>query len=118
MKLLFNGDQRKADSLFVEKFSNKRIVRSHQTLGNLEIQLGHKDIQNYKRALNLNTGIASVEYDLAGSTFRQEVFVSYPDEVMAIHLEIEGPEALEGTIRLNRPTDMGVETVRTFGARQ
>ena len=33
--LLINGLEEAADSMFVNKFSRKRIVRSHQTLGDL-----------------------------------------------------------------------------------
>ena len=59
-ELLFNGEHVLADSIFVEKFSNKTIVRSHQTLGDLHIDLGHKKITEYRRELNISKGVSTV----------------------------------------------------------
>ena len=53
-EMLFNYENQKVDSILVKKFSNKTIVRSHQTLGDLLINFDHNKITEYKRSLNLN----------------------------------------------------------------
>jgi len=52
-KLLFEGKNVEADAFFVDKFSRKGIVRSHQTLGDLFIDFDHKNITDYRRALRV-----------------------------------------------------------------
>ena len=61
--LLIKGDIQTVDSLLVEKFSRKTVVRSHQTLGDLSIKLNHNKISDYKRSLNLNEAVATVTYN-------------------------------------------------------
>ena len=102
------------DSLLVEKFSRKTVVRSHQTLGDLFINLNQNSITDYKRSLNLNNAIASVEYKTEGFKVLQNAFISNPDQVLIIRLTSEHPKGLNGSIRLERPTDEGVATAQTF----
>lgn len=112
--LLFKGDNTKADSLFVEKFSRKRVVRSHQTLGDLFIDFKHKNITAYKRELDISKAIAKVSYKVDGALFTEKVFVSNPDNVIVVQLTSDGTEGLNAKLRLNRPKDAGVPTSKTF----
>lgn len=113
-KLLIQGEIQVVDSLLVEKFSRKTVVRSHQTLGDLFINLNQNSITDYKRSLNLNNAIASVEYKTEGFKVLQNAFISNPDQVLIIRLTSEHPKGLNGSIRLERPTDEGVATAQTF----
>ena len=61
-KLLLQGDAKTSDSLIVEKFSNKSITLSHQTLGNIFLNWDHKNITDYQRSLNLATAISNISY--------------------------------------------------------
>ena len=110
-ELLFNGEQVLADSLFVEKFSNKTIVRSHQTLGDLHIDLGHKKITDYRRELNISKGISTVSYKTGGAQVEERIFVSHPQEAIFIEIISESKQGLNGRVRLSRPEDNGHPTV-------
>jgi alpha-L-fucosidase 2 len=55
---------------------------------------------DYRRSLDLATGIALTEYTLNGAKIRREVYASRPDQVVVIHLSADQPEALDGTVRL------------------
>ena len=110
-KHLLNKDPKSADSLIVEKFSNKSIILSHQTLGDLFLNWNHQKISDYRRSLDLNTAISTTKYKTDGYSVKQEVFVSHPNQIIVIEIESEHPEGLNGTIQLNRPKDEGVETV-------
>ena len=112
--LLIQGDKKTVDSLLVKKFSRKNIVRSHQTLGDLFINLNHGIITEYKRSLRLDEGITSVFYKSDGYKITQEAFVSAPDQTIIISLKSNHPKGLSGSIQLSRPKDEGVATAKTF----
>jgi alpha-L-fucosidase 2 len=108
---LQTGDHKEADRLFVEKFSNKSITRSHQTLGDLYFELQHDKVTEYRRELDLEKAISTVSYQNNGHVVRQEAFVSHPHQVIVLRYSTEAPEGLSGRIRLTRPEDEGVPTV-------
>ncbi|MFY0689940.1 MAG: glycoside hydrolase family 95 protein [Cyclobacteriaceae bacterium] len=112
--LLFDGNNEEADRLFVEKFSRKSVVRSHQTLGDLFINLDHENITDYRRELDISNATATTSYLANGNAFTQTVFVSNPDNVIAIELTSAAPNGLSGQILLSRPEDEGHPTVRSF----
>ena len=112
--LLIQGDKKAVDSLLVKKFSRKNVVRSHQTLGDLFINLNHGIITEYKRSLRLDEGITSVFYKSDGYKITQEAFVSAPDQTIIISLKSNHPKGLNGSIQLSRPKDEGVATAKTF----
>lgn len=112
--LLFNGNNAAADKLFVDKFSNKSIIRSHQTLGDLFIDFDHQNITDYRRELNISNATSLVSYKSTGSLITEQVFVSNPDKVIVIKLTSEAPEGLNAKLRLSRPKDNGFATAKTF----
>lgn len=114
--LLVKGDIQTVDSLLVEKFSRKTVVRSHQTLGDLSINLNHNEISEYKRSLNLNEAVATVTYNSDGHKVTQSAFVSAPDQVIVIKLKSSHPNGLSGNIQLQRPKDEGIPTAKTYTA--
>ncbi|QTD38785.1 glycoside hydrolase family 95 protein [Polaribacter batillariae] len=113
-KLLFNGKNEEADKLFVDKFSRKSVIRSHQTLGDLYIDFDHQNISDYKRELNISNASSTVSYKTNGSLVTEQVFVSHPHKAIIIQLTSEAPEGLNAKIRLSRPKDKGFETVKVL----
>jgi len=68
------------------------------------IDFGHQasEVQNYSRALDLRTSVASTRYDYKGATYSREYFVSYPDKALVIYLDADkGP--LSFTLRPTVP---------------
>lgn len=112
--LLFLGEIQKVDSLLVEKFSNKTLIRSHQTLGDLFINFNHDSITDYKRSLNLNKAIAETHYKTDGYPVSQSVFASAADQVIVIAIKSAHPKGLNGTLTLQRPQDEGIPTVTSY----
>ena len=77
-------------------------TESYQPLGNLWLHLRHgKDIQNYRRELNLADGIATIEYDAGGTHFRREIFASAVDSVIVVHLTADRPGAISFDARFD-----------------
>lgn len=111
-RVLMAGDHQSADRMFVDFFSNLGIKRSHQTLGDLHLALGHTNISDYRRQLDLGRAVSEVSYTTNGHRFSEEVFVSYPHHAICIRLTSEAPDGINGTVMLSRPDDMGNPTVK------
>ncbi|MBD0850755.1 glycoside hydrolase family 95 protein [Maribacter arenosus] len=113
-KLLKQGRTREVDSLMVERFSYKTIVRSHQTMGELYIDfLEDKSVENYSRELNLDEGVVTITYSSEGHEYFQTVFASNPDDVLVIELSTTNPNGMDFNLKLDRPKDEGRPTVTT-----
>lgn len=110
---LDRGDAVTADRLLVEKFSNKTLVRSHQTLGDLYLNWNHNEIANYRRSLDLQKAVATTNYTVEGYSVEQKAFVSHPHQVMVVTLKTTHPQGLNGMLQLDRPLDEGIPTVTT-----
>ncbi len=82
----FGSEPDSMESLGTEYLSTLEPFGSFTRFTNISIETGHKlkDVQNYKRALDLETGLGSVEYDLGGSSYRRELFVSHPHDTSVI----------------------------------
>ncbi len=109
-QLLFDGKHQEADAMFVDRFSRKSVVRSHQTMGDLWLNLKHDNISDYRRELDINTAISTTSYKTNGHQFSQKAYVSAPHQVMVIELKSDAPEGINGTIKLSRPDDKGNPT--------
>ena len=77
---------------------------SYQTLGDLSLDFGKNSVYtNYTRELDLNHGVAKISYDQEGIVYKREIFVSYPDRVLVIHLTASKKRSLSFKARLTRP---------------
>jgi alpha-L-fucosidase 2 len=96
-KALFSENYKLAQEL-VKKMQGK-FSQSFAPLGNLKINFFHPDsVNDYKRNLDLSTGIATVDYSSDNKKFHREFFVSNPDRVAVIHLKGETPASLNFTL--------------------
>lgn len=110
-ELVLAGKVHDADREIVERFSRKWVLRSHQTMGDLYIDLPFSNVENYRRTLNLDSALVKVEYDADGAHITEQVFTSAPDNVMVIRLETTDEAGMDLNLSLDRPIDNGRETV-------
>ncbi len=105
--LVFEGKHHEADREIVKSFSRLDIVRSHQTLGDLWIDWEDQEspVSHYKRCLDLRTGVSLTTWQRGETTISQEVFCSFPDQVLVIHIKADRPGALAFEVGLDRPQD-------------
>src|SRR4051794_28654661 len=89
-ELLWAGQQKEAEDLAMREFMGIPIrQRAYQALGDLEIEfpgVAVGEATGYRRELDLDTGIASVQYTVGGKTYRREVFASYPANVFVVRI--------------------------------
>jgi alpha-L-fucosidase 2 len=75
-------------------------------LGDLNIDFsGQDNAVDYRRELNLATGIVSVSYRVGDATFTREVFSSMPDQVLVVHIASDKPGRLSFHSTLTRSQD-------------
>lgn len=101
-KFILDGQLEKAEQLAQETLvSSPQKFGPYTTFGEFMIQeLDETDRQgkkpkyysykNYERRLNLQTGILTITYQKQNITYTREYFVSYPDQVMVIHMKNDG----------------------------
>jgi len=80
----------------------------YQLFGNLYLDFGDvaaTEVSGYSRDLNLKTGIASVSYNKNKTQYEREIFTSYPENVMVVHLTAEGTDKLEFVLSLEPEND-------------
>jgi alpha-L-fucosidase 2 len=89
-ELLWEGRQKEAEDLAMKEFMSEPLrQKAYQAFGDLYLGFpGIRDrkVTHYRRQLDLDTGVVSVQFDFEGVTYRREVFASYPDRVIVIRL--------------------------------
>jgi alpha-L-fucosidase 2 len=109
-KYLVNGEIAKAVELS-EKYmkSDPLRIRSYQSFGDIYIDFyaerGAARIENYRRDLDLATGITTVHYQIRGTTFTREIFASAPDNMIVIRLHADKPGQLTFRLSYDRVQD-------------
>jgi len=106
-RLLFAGKYVEAEGLVAREIMGERInPRSYQTLGDLRLKFPDEGaVSDYRRELNLDDGIARVEYRVGGKLYTREVFASAPHQVLAVRLTCDTPGGLAVDVLLSRPAD-------------
>lgn len=101
--LLEAGQQREATDLATEVFMSQPInQKAYQPFGDLILRFpDHGNYTNYRRDLNLETAIARVEYKVGEVKYMREVFVSHPDQVIAIRIVASKRGALNFALNLD-----------------
>lgn len=87
-KLIFDGNPIEAHKLFGRHLMGYPVEQQkYQSLANLHLFFEKKqEPKNYRRWLDLSTGITGVEYTVNGVNYLREVFSSAVDQVIAIRL--------------------------------
>jgi len=82
-------------------------IRSYQTLGEIYFQFADTagKITNYRRELNLRTGIAKVSFKRDGNKIEYEVYSSAPDNILVISMRSKKAGGLDMSISLQRQQD-------------
>ena len=77
--------------------------RSYEPLADLLIDFdGQGEVTDYKRELDLSTGISKVSYRSGNTRVEREAFISAVDDVLGIRLSFSGSEKINATIGLER----------------
>ncbi|WP_410788383.1 glycosyl hydrolase family 95 catalytic domain-containing protein [Kribbella sp. C-35] len=91
------------------------LVESYQPLADLVIRSSGTATE-YRRTLDLSTGVVGVDYTVDGTRFRRETFVSAPDQVLAWTITADQPGAINLDLGLESQHPIAVEVADgTYG---
>ena len=95
-KLLFEGEPLKAHKIFGRHLMGYPVEQQkYQSLANLHLFFENQDkVSDYKRWLNLETGITCVEYSVGDISYRREIVSSVPDQVILVRLTASKPGSI------------------------
>ncbi|HVU27207.1 MAG TPA: glycoside hydrolase family 95 protein [Verrucomicrobiae bacterium] len=111
-KLLLEGKNVEAEALVNANFTCKgpgsggAQYGCYQVLGNLHLRFSGDTslpVENYRRELNLNNAVTMLNYKRGGVRFSREMFVSKPDEIMALRLRADKAGQISFAATLDRP---------------
>ena len=86
-RLIFEGKEGDAAKLIDQNFIPGPHGMRFLPLGSLKLNLGHKDVSNYRRELDLGNALATTSYVYNGVKYERTVFASQADSVIIIQLK-------------------------------
>lgn len=83
----------------------------YSTLGDLYLRAASRSpAADYRRQLDLATGVARVTYTQDGVHYTREVFASGPDQLIVMRITADKPRAITLRASMDRPADFAVRT--------
>jgi len=116
-QLLFDGKVKEANELILktqvsgEQPNDPRVgsaYGTYQILAALQLSFPHQAYTNYRRELDLESGLVQIDYDTEDVHYTREFLSSFPDQVMAIRISTDQAHALNFKIALKRPQSNAV----------
>jgi alpha-L-fucosidase 2 len=104
-QLVFENKIKDAEALCKEKFLSVPLrQKAYQPFGDIHLQFpSTTNFTNYRRQLDLNTAIATTTYRAQGIAYAEEVFASYPDNVIVAHISADRPGSVNFTATMDSP---------------
>ncbi len=91
-KYIFNGEPLKAHKIFGRALMGYPVEQQkYQSLANLHLFFGQDSVDNYRRSLDLKTGVVAVEYNFEGVNYTKEIFASAVDQTIVIRITADKP---------------------------
>src|SRR5947209_15017781 len=107
-RLLFAGKPLEAQKLAEEKLMGiPKRQPPYQPLGDLWLKYSREpaEVKDYRRELDMDSGVARVSYSIGNDRYTEEVFSSAVDQVLVIHLTCSHPGRISLFATLNREQD-------------
>ncbi len=100
--------QSKAEELALKEFMGIPLTQtSYEPMAELYLDFpDHEQTGNYRRELDLRTGLVKVSYQCRGIRYTRESFASHPDRSIVTRISADKPGAVSCKIRLAGP-DIG-----------
>jgi alpha-L-fucosidase 2 len=106
-QLLFDGKQKEAEKLAMEKFMARPLRQeTYQTCGDLVLTFDLPEpaaAEEYRRDLDLDAALATVSFKHQGVAYRREMFASYPDKLIVIRLTADTPGKISFKLSFTTP---------------
>jgi alpha-L-fucosidase 2 len=103
-KLIFADKLDEAEKLAENVMGKPKLLMAYQPFCDLRLHFaGHGQAAEYSRELHLDDATSVTTYKVGAASFRREVFVSYPDQVLVLRLTASQPGQLTFSIGMDSP---------------
>ena len=111
-RLIFDGKYSEAGKLINSKvIATPKSEMPYETAGDLMLTFPDSvSVENYRRDLNLDTAVTSVEYTDGGTRFTRQVFASLVDQMIVVRLTADKKKAISFSAGFKTPQKVVVET--------
>jgi alpha-L-fucosidase 2 len=111
-QLIFDGKYSDAGKLINAKvISHPSGQMPYETAGDLMLTFPDSaSVENYRRDLNLDTAVTTVEYSEGGTRFTRQVFASPADQVIVVHLTADKKGSISFAAGFKTPQKVNIET--------
>ena len=102
--LVFADQFQDAERMANQHFWGKpKAQEAYQSIGDLVLSFGATNYTDYRRELDMETGVAKVSYRQGDATITRQVFVSWPDRVLVVHISADRPGCVSFGAQLAGP---------------
>ena len=111
-QLLFEGKQEEAEKLAQQHFMSVPLRQcAFQPFGNLMLNFeGHDNPTDYRRSLDLNTAVSTVQYSIGSTKYTRQIFATYPDRLIVVHITADSPGRVTCQVSFNSPHSKSEQT--------
>ena len=103
-RLIFAGKAGEAEKLSETLLGNPKVLMPYQPFCDIRLHFaGHDAATGYQRVLNLSDAVAETTYKSGAVEFRREAFVSWPDQVLVVHITASQPGQLSFSVGMDSP---------------
>lgn len=90
--LVFAGKFQDAEALANDHFYGiPKGQEAFQPIGDLLLSFAPGDVADYRRELDMETGVAKISYRLGDAVITRQTFVSWPDRVLVMRISADKP---------------------------
>ena len=102
--LIFQGKITEAEKVSDTMMGAPKLLMPYQPFCNLRLHFSKGEAPSaYHRGLDLTSAVASTDYIIGGVSFHRESFVSFPDQVLVVHVTASKPGQLTVTVGMDSP---------------
>jgi len=103
-QLIFAGKVDEAEKASENLMGKPKLLMPYQPFCDMRLHFpGHGQATEYHRELQLDDAIAETTYKVGAATFRREVFISHPDQVLVVHLTTSQPGQFTFSVGMDSP---------------
>jgi alpha-L-fucosidase 2 len=102
--LVFAEKYKEAEKMTDEHFYGiPKSQEAYQPIGDLVLSFPDSNFNDYRRELDMETGVATVSYRQRDAVITRQVFVSWPDRVLVVHISSDKPGRVSVAVKLQSP---------------
>ena len=112
---IFAGKEEAAHALIDKYFIKGPHGQKYLPLGSVKLKLGHDEVSDYRRELNLSNALNTTSYIYKGVRYERSVFASQADNAVIVHLKASKKGALKLHVGFDTPWDAKISPLAVNG---